>query len=417
MQQYINTVTNRGGASIPGASVLVKTLAGATATIYSDDGVTEASNPLTTDENGEFSFYAADGRYSLTISKTGVISQRTVSDILLQDPDDDTAEQDANDVFHLPAGTGGVQESVYDALERVRFLAQYSSEANYLTALAALTGQIGLPPAVDIAPSGSASYFPLTLRTYDEDSAHMGAALSTLTFNGTVDSVMYFGYNAGGAGSRRDSSEPAWFLTFESNYDNGADNYMECHLEGIHGDGTSFRNWSWTVDRSSKAIAHLMAATTYSIYDATTTNQAVSFTISTSACAIGLSSGTVIQHGANNESWLRQMNAAASAFIEIARVTDSNYVMLAPGGQTTYVAGALEIGGNKIQMWGQPSWFIQNESDTDPTTSELDADDSVAIYNKNDKFVIAYNNGGTITYLSIALDGSTTTWTHSTSAP
>lgn len=72
---------------------------------------------------------------------------------------------------------------------------------------------------------------------------------------------------------------------------------------------------------------------------------------------------------------------------------------------------------SKLHIEGSNGWIIQDEQDTNPTTTELDADDSVAIYNKADKFVIAYNNGGTMTYISIPLDGSTTTWTHSTSAP
>ena len=61
--------------------------------------------------------------------------------------------------------------------------------------------------------------------------------------------------------------------------------------------------------------------------------------------------------------------------------------------------------------------FILPELATDPTTTHLAADAAVSIYNKNDKFVIAYNNGGTITYISIPLDGATTTWTHNTTAP
>jgi hypothetical protein len=88
MQKYFDNVTNRGGAAVPSASVLVKTLAGATATIYSDNGTTVAANPITCDGSGYFEFYAADGRYSLTISGKG-ITTRTVTDILLEDPVDD----------------------------------------------------------------------------------------------------------------------------------------------------------------------------------------------------------------------------------------------------------------------------------------------------------------------------------------
>jgi len=62
-------------------------------------------------------------------------------------------------------------------------------------------------------------------------------------------------------------------------------------------------------------------------------------------------------------------------------------------------------------------WQVQKEATADPTTSQLTAGDHFSIYRKNDKLVIAYNNGGTITYLTIPLDGSTTTWTQSTTAP
>ena len=84
MQRYINTVTDRQGNALYGASVAVRDAAGDLAVIYSDDGVTTKANPTTTDENGEFSFYAANGVYSLMISHSGIIG-RTVSGILLED--------------------------------------------------------------------------------------------------------------------------------------------------------------------------------------------------------------------------------------------------------------------------------------------------------------------------------------------
>ena len=62
-------------------------------------------------------------------------------------------------------------------------------------------------------------------------------------------------------------------------------------------------------------------------------------------------------------------------------------------------------------------WQIMDEADSNPTTTELDSLDSIAIYNKADKLIFAYNNAGTITYISIPLDGSSTAWTHNTTAP
>lgn len=68
------------------------------------------------------------------------------------------------------------------------------------------------------------------------------------------------------------------------------------------------------------------------------------------------------------------------------------------------------------ETWAAP-WQVQAEATTDPTSTQLADGNQFAVYRKADKFVIAYNNGGTITYLTIPLDGSTTTWTQGTTAP
>jgi hypothetical protein len=50
-------------------------------------------------------------------------------------------------------------------------------------------------------------------------------------------------------------------------------------------------------------------------------------------------------------------------------------------------------------------------------TSGANAKDRLQVYMKADKLVFAYNNAGTVTYITLDLDGSDTTWTHGTSAP
>lgn len=85
MQKYQNNVLTNSGQPLAGANVLVLNYpAGTPATIYSDNGVNVAPNPLLTDFSGAFGFYAADGHYSLQISRFGV-STLTVTDILLND--------------------------------------------------------------------------------------------------------------------------------------------------------------------------------------------------------------------------------------------------------------------------------------------------------------------------------------------
>jgi hypothetical protein len=86
MQKYVNSVAAATGMPVAGASVQVNLWPAATpASIFTDNGVTPAANPLTTDTNGQFAFYAADGRYQLVISGTNIQTQ-TLNDILLVDP-------------------------------------------------------------------------------------------------------------------------------------------------------------------------------------------------------------------------------------------------------------------------------------------------------------------------------------------
>lgn len=66
-------------------------------------------------------------------------------------------------------------------------------------------------------------------------------------------------------------------------------------------------------------------------------------------------------------------------------------------------------------------YMVYPELGANPSASELtsgsNAKDRFSMYMRNDKLVFAYNNAGTVTYITIPMDGSTTTWTHSTSTP
>ena len=91
MQKYVNWVTDTLGNVVGGASVTVYTYGTSTkATIYSDNGTTPVSNPLTTDSaDGSFAFYAANARYTLAISKTGfTFDSADTTDVVLFDQAD-----------------------------------------------------------------------------------------------------------------------------------------------------------------------------------------------------------------------------------------------------------------------------------------------------------------------------------------
>lgn len=437
-------------------------------------------------------------------------------------------------VWFGQSGSGAIDGTVEDQLAKFTFRSDWTTEAQFNTARNALTGKVALPPVVDIAGpvSGAAALFPLTIRSGEPTAADFNFALSHVTSFSTVDVGLSIGYNCAPSASRRDSSEPAWMWSLESDYNDGSDEYMEMHFQGIHLDGTAFRNWSWQISRSTKTIVGSIACDSWGVMDSTRANQAFLFRgLTTTAGEFQISSGSWIRHDANNVAFLRQDNAAGSAGIELIRVNASDEVVVAPetgitriggvlytpngistgantnlsfsssggeqfrvnhvasavnflavqgaattggvfvrsGGSDTNVninystqgtgqhkffstgtsaqqfeiqhvasasryirvagsngghpffdtnnAGSFVGFGRSIVMTSQPSWIIQEESDTDPTTTELDAGDSAAVYNKNGKIVIAYNLAGVMNYLSCALDGSTVTWVNSTSAP
>lgn len=84
MERYHSDVTDPQGNAIQGATVTVFDASGDRATIYSDNGITEALNPLSTNAQGEFSFFAVNGKYSLTVQATGYPTQ-TITDVILGD--------------------------------------------------------------------------------------------------------------------------------------------------------------------------------------------------------------------------------------------------------------------------------------------------------------------------------------------
>lgn len=77
------------GAPAPGATITVTDVgSGSPSSIYADDGVTPKANPFTADAiTGYFFFYAANGRYTVAVTGTGVTSY-SHADVLLDDPED-----------------------------------------------------------------------------------------------------------------------------------------------------------------------------------------------------------------------------------------------------------------------------------------------------------------------------------------
>lgn len=86
MQRFEDVVTDKFGNVVQGAEITILDADGNVATLYSDrHGLGQPlPNPLTTDENGVFWFYAPNGRYTAREGATG----RELADVILWDPAD-----------------------------------------------------------------------------------------------------------------------------------------------------------------------------------------------------------------------------------------------------------------------------------------------------------------------------------------
>jgi len=85
MQKRYGYVLDTKGNPVAGATIAVTVFGSVTvATLYSDSGgVTQIANPVSTDAEGYYEYYAANGRYTENITTNAGIE--TISDILLQD--------------------------------------------------------------------------------------------------------------------------------------------------------------------------------------------------------------------------------------------------------------------------------------------------------------------------------------------
>jgi hypothetical protein len=111
MQKYTGVVIDAKGAPMAGVTVQVNVAGGSAASIFSDNAATAKANPFINDANGSFEFYAANGRYDIVLSKTGVtFVAADTADIALYDSGPNPASpailHAAGGDNGTPAGTG-----------------------------------------------------------------------------------------------------------------------------------------------------------------------------------------------------------------------------------------------------------------------------------------------------------------------
>lgn len=131
MQKYQNNIAARNGDAVVGIKVLIKLAGTATpATIYSDDGVTTTPNPLTTNANGYFEFYVANGLYDIAVSGVNAYTDVLIADALGIDADAlKKAEAAAIDGATKVGTTEGTVQVALDG--RLKTLQNYTSLLAY----------------------------------------------------------------------------------------------------------------------------------------------------------------------------------------------------------------------------------------------------------------------------------------------
>lgn len=76
MQKYTDIIQDINGNAISGATVTIKdSPSGATSTTYAANAIGTNTNPLTTDGDGRYTFYAKDGNYYASVSKSGITAE------------------------------------------------------------------------------------------------------------------------------------------------------------------------------------------------------------------------------------------------------------------------------------------------------------------------------------------------------
>ena len=112
MQKYYSNIISSSGKPVAGASVLVVNYpANTTATIYSDNGITTTTNPIIADAFGQFSFYAANGRYGLSVTASG-LTGFSFPDFILDDSQSSLTYTDTGIVASFASTVAGYNQII-----------------------------------------------------------------------------------------------------------------------------------------------------------------------------------------------------------------------------------------------------------------------------------------------------------------
>lgn len=177
MQKYKNNLQDAMGRALVNAKVTVLNLDGSNAELFKDNEHTPLTNPVITNKQGEFEFYAENGRYSLQIQAPGYTGETDVDVVMQFDPDEfpgiDEAKEAAaqaeaaRDEAVAIVGSLGDLETAIDRAETAADSAEAdaasaSTDADRAkTAADAATLAAGVYPSTEVMITGDANFPPV----------------------------------------------------------------------------------------------------------------------------------------------------------------------------------------------------------------------------------------------------------------
>lgn len=179
MQLYQDTVQDRNGNVISRATITITdSPGGATSTVYAADVVGANINPITTDSDGQYEFYAVPGAYTITVTKSGVTTEAK------------TVTLGSANLSFLQSGTGAVSRSVSDDLMddfRVTRFMSAAAVADARAGTGAVSVSTAFQTAIDAAQAITSATNPIVITVprgvYLLDGADLSITESNIIFN------------------------------------------------------------------------------------------------------------------------------------------------------------------------------------------------------------------------------------------
>jgi hypothetical protein len=215
VQKFQTAITSPTGDVIPNAVITILTSTGGVPTIYAGNGVNPyPTNQVTTNSQGEFSFYAANGRYSYTVAATNYVTE-AYTDFLLFDPAD-SAAIDATDVSYTATGTGAVLRNVSAKLNEIVSVEDFGAVGDGIT-----DDTVSIQAAFDANPNATV-LFPAG--TYICSASIVLTNASGKNFQGSIvgDNAAITFTNAGSSGNA-DSAMQRGFSAYPTLNASGGD--------------------------------------------------------------------------------------------------------------------------------------------------------------------------------------------------